>query len=371
VSVKGETLTSVETLDEMARAVAAVSDDLLASYERLERRAKHMELELERRVGELEAILASLPTGVAVRDASGALVRSNTAYEELQDEGRGSVQGTTPSPDGACTFSSADGSLRHVYRKSSAIVSPSGERLGSVEILDDRTEVHALSERVHHMNKMAALGTMATGIAHEIRNPLNAVQGYSELILMRATGDETLDTWAANIVAGVKEVDGIISSLLTISRPEPLHLESCDAADLCREAAARSIEGDATPWSITIQAPAASLSCDRIKLRQALRNLIANAANVQPDGGNIRIRVTSDSEGTTFSVEDSGSGFNHSTAARCREPFFTTRADGCGLGLPLVETIVQLHGGQLEIDPNGSDLGGALVSFWIPTNPQS
>ena len=74
--------TAVESLDEMARAVAAVSGDLLASYERLEQRAGRMEEELERRVGELEAVLASLPTGVAVRDAEGAIVRSHSAFDD-------------------------------------------------------------------------------------------------------------------------------------------------------------------------------------------------------------------------------------------------------------------------------------------------
>jgi len=367
VSQTEKNMTTVEGLDEMARAVAAVSDDLLASYERLERRASHMEGELEQRVGELEAVLASLPTGVAVRDAEGSIVRSNAAFDELVSSAAAPLSDT----DGECSFTSVDGSERHVYRKSSEVFSANGARIGSVEIVDDRTELHDLSERVHHMNKMAALGTMATGIAHEIRNPLNAVQGYSELIRHRLTGDRELDAWTASIIAGVREVDGIISSLLTIARPEPLYLESFELEELCREAAARAFEGDSSQWEVEIIAPAGALTADRIKLRQALRNLIANAVNVQPDGGSVRVTATVDSDRASFCVEDAGAGFNHSTAARCREPFFTTRADGCGLGLPLVETIVRLHGGQLEIDPKGSDLGGAFISFWVPSNPRN
>jgi signal transduction histidine kinase len=258
-----------------------------------------------------------------------------------------------------------------VYRKSSEVVSATGELLGFVEVVDDRTEVHDLSERVHHMNKMAALGTMATGIAHEIRNPLNAVQGYSELLRHKLSSDEQLGAWTSSIIAGVREVDAIISSLLTIARPEPLHLEIFDVYEVCRDAVARSIEGDASPWSIVIDAPADELSGDRIKLRQALRNLVANAVNAQPEGGSVRVTATMSSDRATFCVEDAGAGINHSTAAHCREPFFTTRADGCGLGLPLVETIVRLHGGQLQIDPKGSDLGGASISFWVPTNPRT
>ena len=359
--------TTVDGLDEMARAVAAVSGDLLASYERLERRASHMEAELESRVGELEAVLASLPTGVAVRDAQGEVVRSNEAYDELVASAAAPLSGA----DGEHSFMGADGAERHIYRKSSEVFSATGARLGSVEIVDDRTELYDLTERVHHMNKMAALGTMATGIAHEIRNPLNAVQGYSELIRHRLSGDEELDLWTASIIAGVREVDGIISSLLTIARPEPLYLESFELEEVCREAAARAFEGDSSQWSVEIVATDDALTGDRIKLRQALRNLIANAVNAQPDGGSVRVTASGDAERTTFCVEDAGAGFNHSTAARCREPFFTTRAEGCGLGLPLVETIVRLHGGQLEIDPRGSDLGGASISFWVPTNPRN
>jgi len=357
--------TTVDGLDEMARAVAAVSGDLLASYERLERRASHMEAELELRVGELEAVLASLPTGVAVRDDEGAIVRSNDAFNEITE----SASTPLTAADGECSFVDSTGAERHIYRKSSEVFSAAGTRIGSVEIVDDRTELHGLTERVHHMNKMAALGTMATGIAHEIRNPLNAVQGYSELIRHRLSGDKELDTWTASIIAGVREVDGIISSLLTIARPEPLHLESFELEEICREAAARAFEGDSSSWSVEIIAADGEVTGDRIKLRQALRNLIANAVNAQPDGGSVRVTATRDAERATFCVEDAGAGFNHSTAARCREPFFTTRAEGCGLGLPLVETIVRLHGGQLEIDPKGSDLGGASISFWVPTNP--
>lgn len=368
MSAEQKTLSTVEGLDEMARALATVSDDLLASYERLERRAQHMEHELEQRVNELEAILTSLPTGVAVRDAEGRVVRSNTVFDELHSD---TESADILSADGECALMGADGTERHVYRKSSNITSAQGELVGSVEIVDDRTQVHQLSERIHDMNKMAALGTMASGIAHEIRNPLNAVQGYSELIRRQLAGDEKLSAWTSSIVAGVKEVDAIISSLLTIARPEPLHLSEFGVKELCGDAASRAIEGDSSNWHIDVNAPAVEIAGDKIKLRQALRNLIANAVNVQPDGGNIRVTASVDADRSTFLVEDSGAGFNHSTAARCREPFFTTRADGCGLGLPLVETIVRLHGGALEIDPNGSDLGGARISFWIPSNPRN
>ena len=101
MSAEQKTLSTVEGLDEMARALATVSDDLLASYERLERRAQHMEHELEQRVSELETILASLPTGVAVRDAEGHVVRSNAVFDALHSS---TESADILSADGECAL---------------------------------------------------------------------------------------------------------------------------------------------------------------------------------------------------------------------------------------------------------------------------
>ena len=106
---------------------------------------------------------------------------------------------------------------------------------------------------------------------------------------------------------------------------------------------------------------------ERIELRQALRNLVVNAMDVQPEGGHVLVTVTCDAAGTCFQVEDAGPGVSAEIVDRIREPFFTTRAEGTGLGLALVHSIADLHGGELDLDAAPSSLGGACFRLRIPS----
>lgn len=240
------------------------------------------------------------------------------------------------------------------------------ERAASVE--------HELSlanrelERLHSLDKMAALGTMAAGIAHEIRNPLNAVKGFASLI-RRAVTDETHRRWATSIVDGVAEADAIIENILSFGSPEPLRLETIDGKELARDAAdlARS-EHEGRP-SVTTSADTPAFVGDRIKLRQALRNLIANAGEAGAKSVAVEIERVGDE--LVLRVSDDGPGIPAELHSRILDPFFTTRPEGSGLGLALVSTIVQLHGGTVQVHPETSHLGGSEIRVHIPFQPAS
>jgi signal transduction histidine kinase len=242
---------------------------------------------------------------------------------------------------------------------------------GSVEIVDDRSEFERLQERLLAQNKMAALGTMSGGIAHEIRNPLNAVRGFSELLRRELSPGTRAYRFASRICEGVDEADQIIANMLTFAAPERLALETIDAAELCRdavEAAKRVLPENATEkkWRIISSTSVPAFIADRIKVRQALRNLVANALQAQPDGGVVDVSITRDAGDVLFRVRDAGPGIPPSLRARVAEPFFTTRAEGTGLGLALVHSIAELHGGRLQVSSNPADLGGADIAFRIP-----
>jgi signal transduction histidine kinase len=106
-------------------------------------------------------------------------------------------------------------------------------------------------------------------------------------------------------------------------------------------------------------------------MRQALRNLIANAVDCQPDGGRIHVGFHASAGEACCEVSDAGPGIRAELRDKVCEPFFTTRPDGTGLGLAIVHTIVKLHGGRLEIAPAPSFLGGALVRIRLPLGSQS
>ncbi|TDJ65885.1 MAG: PAS domain-containing protein [Planctomycetota bacterium] len=385
---------ALEDVEQAMRSFAHISDRLLDGYDALSKRAEHVEAELcrtndelERKVHELdavkrhlEAILQSLPTGVVVRDAEERIVRANAAALAILGCGEDDLLG-----ERSCAGlrgAEADGEAREIERpgsepivvasRYSPIVAAGGEQAGSVEILDDRTALTRMTERVHQLDKMAALGTVAGGIAHEIRNPMNAIMGFAALLAKRFEPGSKEADWANLIREGVNEADAIITSLLTFADPERLRLETVDPEALIDDAVAavtRDLEraGERPArWEIVTRAASHPFVADRIKLRQAVRNLVANAVDAQPDGGRIEVVLAREGDDVAIRVCDAGPGIPAELAQKVREPFFTTRADGTGLGLALVHTIAQLHGGRLDIERRPSPLGGAAVILRFP-----
>jgi len=262
-------------------------------------------------------------------------------------------------------FDAISGSLLEAYQALSSRAEAVEE-----ELRLKNAEVEVLATRLHAADKMAALGTMAGGIAHEIRNPLNAIRGFARLLEGEVDNSSKSHRWASLIVEGADLANAIIESMSTFATPNQLSVQAIDGASLIASAVEMVLpEGAArTNWEVktSCSESAQSLTGDPIKLRQALRNLIANAVEAQPEGGPIHVFLNVEGNTATFRVEDGGPGIPAEFVKRIKDPFFTTRPEGTGLGLALVTTIAQLHGGDLVIDANPSELGGAVFSLSIP-----
>jgi signal transduction histidine kinase len=360
-----------------------VLTDLQGAHDELTARAAHMEAELQIKVEELDranahlqAVLTALPTGVLVSDAEGHVVEANDVARELLGDDASNydvfarLAGETQ--DTPLERNAADGTCRVVATRTAQVCGDNEVPLGHVLVLDDRTHLTRITERLHQQSKMAALGTMAGGIAHEIRNPMNAIRGFAGLLLRELDGETTAAKWASKIVEGSTEVDAIITSTLALAHPERLALETVNATELANQALeiARidaEREGHAQNFVLEVHGDSSAVvHVDRLELRQALRNLLANAMQAQTTGGRVELTVASADHGVCFTVDDAGPGIPSELAARVSEPFFTTRAQGTGLGLALVHTIAQLHGGELTIFESSSPLGGARVQITIP-----
>jgi PAS domain S-box-containing protein len=384
-------------LDEVVKSFPAVLETLRTSYATLEARARRVEeelcsanRELERKVRELdglkrhlEAVLESLPCGVIERDGRGFIVRANRASQAILGlssrtlVGQQCVAGLQgEQADGRPhELVRADASRRVLCASYAAVRGADGGLAGSVEILADRTETQHLSERLHASDKMAALGTLAAGIAHEIRNPLNAVKGFAALLSKQRYSDARFARWAQRIVQGVGEADLIIENMLSFGSPERLRLAAIDAGALAEQAlrlarhADDGLERTDSRWRFHVDTAAPPFLGDQIKLRQALRNLVANAVDAQPRGGVVALSIVHEGEHVVVRVRDAGPGVPADARARIFDPFFTTRADGTGLGLALVATIAKLHGGSVEVRSERSELGGAEFVLRFPFQP--
>jgi two-component system sensor histidine kinase FlrB len=380
-----------EGLEAAMRALSSISATLSESYSALEARTQRIERELERRLAELDAVhrhltavLDALPCGVVVRDADGRVVRVNAATEHILGVDAAELLDGRAHPR---LDESAARDVAHGWRERELGLAGGERRVlasrrspvpgqGSVEILDDRTELVELSERLHALDKLAALGHMAGGIAHELRNPMHAAAGFAALLVPRLPEGGRERHFAVRIAQSLSAAETVLASMLTLAAPERLVPETIDPVQLVDEAVALALEtyvpeGAASRWSVERRVAAAPFRGDRIKLRQALRNLIANAIDVQPEGGRVRVDALADGERLALSVGDAGPGVPAALRGRVLEPFFTTRADGTGLGLPLVATIALLHGGRLELSSRADELGGAHFTITLPLVPNA
>lgn len=385
---------SPSELCDITSQLSEISDNLLASYARLERRAERVErdlvvanLELARRVAEvdslrahLDAVLCALPCGVVVRGADGVIASVNPAAsallavreDELQRVGRHPVIDDQLADGVVREHVLADGVRRALAVRRSSVRPDAGG--GSVMIVDDRTEERRLEAKLASSSKMAALGTMAGGIAHEVRNPLNAVRGFAELLRIELDAEDRAHRFATRICEGVDEIDGIVKSLLGFAAPEKLRREVIDPEQLLLQAvnAARLEAGDserAQRWTIRTSVECPLFRADAIKLRQGLKNLVANAMQAQPGGGEVAVEIRCADGRVELRVHDAGTGLPEALRGRAGEPFLTTRSEGTGLGLALVHAIAAIHGGTFEIGPDPGPLGGADARLSIPYQP--
>lgn len=385
--------TTTPPIENAISTVTSLLQGLQESHGKLEERAQHVEAqlcrtndelatkvdELDRVKQHLESVLSSIPAGVVVYDESDRVVRANEAALEILGVERTALFGAENveglagrSADGEpIEVRCGDGETRVLARRYSPVVLESGVPTGGVEIIEDQTTLVRTKERMHRLDKTAALGTMAGGIAHEIRNPLHAIQGFAQLLLRETEGDSRATRHASRIQEGVQEIEAIVASMLGIAGDGELRLEAFNMRAVVREAVEAVLEEreNSTRWGVELVGPAANITADRIKLRQAIRNLVANACDAQPNGGSVRVETVTGEQSVSIIVSDDGAGVPPSDAERICDPFFTTRAEGTGMGLALVQRVAELHGGQLQLTthpPGASTLGGACFALLVP-----
>jgi len=257
----------------------------------------------------------------------------------------------------------AEGRSKVLGYATSRIRDPQRQDLGLLVSFQDLTQVKEMEEQLKRNDRLAAIGRLSSAMAHEIRNPLASISGSVQL-MMEAEGVSAEDRRLMGIV--VKEAErlsSLLTDFLTYARPKPPERDVCDVSRLIDELV-DMCAADPRFGGIDIlrtYSPGTRFLVDRDQLRQALWGLMINAAEALKDKGQIAIGVDA-SEGL-ISVEDTGPGVPPELAERIFEPFFTTKGSGSGLGLATVFTLIEGHGGSVELTDGAHSGARFLLRF--------
>jgi two-component system sensor histidine kinase PilS (NtrC family) len=249
----------------------------------------------------------------------------------------------------------------------SPLVDASGRHKGRIVNFQDLTELRRMEAAMQRAERLAAVGRLAAGIAHEIRNPLAAISGSIELLAqsMQSDGARENKELMSIVLREVERLNGLITELLAFARPRRPEPERLDVTATMAEMV-RVFENDKRLGGVRVELrgdEAVLVDADPGQLRQVVWNLLRNAAEAAP-GTPIGVEVRADGSSAWLTVRDRGPGIAPEHRARLFEPFFSTKEGGTGLGLATVHRIVEEHQGAVELDCPAD--GGTAVTVRLP-----
>ena len=233
------------------------------------------------------------------------------------------------------------------------------------------SEVQRVQQQLVQATKLGAIGELAAAVAHEVNNPLTGILGFSELLLAELPGDDPRHQEASIIRAEAVRARSIIRALLEFARPRPPQRIPTDLNELARSTLelVRFRAGEAGIWIVEEYGDLPCLEIDPDAFRQVLLNLLNNAVDAMPGGGELRVATRLVDDRVSMVVADSGIGMDDRTRSRIFAPFFSTRSGtggGTGLGLSVSLQIVEGHGGSIDVE---SEPGrGAVFTVWLPAS---
>ena len=206
-------------------------------------------------------------------------------------------------------------------------------------------------ENLVKSERFAAVGAIAAGIAHEVRNPLTAMRLTVEILQKKSLEDAAAREGLARMAAEIDRLSLTIEELLAFGRPTPVEARETDMAGFVNDVVDfMQRQCDHAGVKVSVQADGAAAHIDPGKMKQVLVNLILNGIQAMPRGGALAIRAARTADGFTISVSDTGPGIRTEARERLFDPFFSTKEGGTGIGLAISRQIVEEHGGSLDFE---------------------
>lgn len=224
-----------------------------------------------------------------------------------------------------------------------------------------------LEEQLLQSSKLAALGQLSAGVAHELRNPLTSIKILINSIISKAEPKESIKEDIAVIESEIERMNDIIKQFLDFSRPGLLCISSVNVNFILKDTLnlmAYELKEQNISVSMKFGEDIPKINADSGKLRQVFLNVILNSVQSMPEGGKVSLKTERSNQYVKIIVKDTGSGIPGEIKDKLFEPFFTTRKEGLGLGLSITKRIIDNHNGSIEID---SEVGkGTTVSIKLP-----
>jgi two-component system nitrogen regulation sensor histidine kinase GlnL len=327
-------------------------------------------------------LLSSLQDGVIILDPGGRVMSLNQAAEELTKCSGSQIAGRPigdvfPAPlanlvartvevgrshaDFDATLSRADGARLSVSAVASLVSDPHGKTRGAVLVLRDLSRVRDLEEQVRRSDRLAALGVLAAGLAHEVRNPLVGVRAAAQLMQKEPNFPPGLSEFTGVIIRQVDRLNRLVDGLLDLAGQRPLQIQPCNVHQVVDEAL-RLEDSRMHAGGVSVvrryDPGLPEVAGDPERLLQVFLNLIRNGMEaMRGAGGELIVRTRFERvapqcggrPAAVVEIGDRGPGMSPEVQAQLFTPFFTTRDGGTGLGLPISLRVLEEHGGAIEV----------------------
>lgn len=368
------------------RDLRQVSAQLEEAYKKLEERA----IQLINVQDYTSSILRSITSGVLTVGPDASVATANAAAERMlgmseyemvpkpigalfRDDGGISgdvakvLSGRLPLALREATLVTSAGREVHVQASTSRMRAVGGTVLGAVVTLEDVSEIRALTDQLIRADRLAAMGELTAGVAHEVRNPLGVIRASVQLLEDANCDPVRIHDSAEVIKQEIDRLDKVIKALLDFGRPSKPMLVAIQINSVLEDVilfTTRFAKQSDVRIETDLDATIPQVLGDPDQLKQVFLNLVTNAVQAMEDsGGEIRVSTRSDEDYVQIVVSDTGPGIRAEDLSKVFDPFFTKRAEGTGLGLTIVHRIIDEHEGHIEVE---STADGTTFTVSLP-----
>ena len=248
------------------------------------------------------------------------------------------------------------------------------KQIGNIVIFQDLTEIKQMEENLEKSRKLALIGEMAAGLAHEMRNPLAAITGSIELLKQGLEFEGTNKRLMGIILRGKDQLESFVRDFLSLARPVPVSRELVDLGEVIGEVLEQIKINKVWTDKIKINkvlSNAAEVFANKEQVRQIINNLVLNAVQSMEEGGILSIETGLDElddkkKYIKIIISDTGCGIKENDLNKIFETFFTNKEKGIGLGLPIVNHIIEGYNGKIKIE--SEEKKGTICSVWLPVD---